>query len=181
MCSGLQRICRASTEPGHGIWIGPCVLRPQSRGTVRLRSSNPADSAAGPCRATAAATPHQPIEMPCPGSVGRSQSVEGRQHVELDVRLSTAGLQRICRASQLNRDMASRSGHVCCGRSRAARSGCARQTRPTAHCLFPIRSPSRPTSTRWCAACGSRSGLRRRRRWPHGQAAGSAEAGFGRR
>ena len=33
------------TEPGHGISIGPCVLRPQSRGTVRLRSSNPADSA----------------------------------------------------------------------------------------------------------------------------------------
>jgi choline dehydrogenase-like flavoprotein len=33
------------TEPGHGISIGPCVLRPQSRGTVRLRSKNPADSA----------------------------------------------------------------------------------------------------------------------------------------
>jgi choline dehydrogenase-like flavoprotein len=32
-------------EPGHGISIGPCVLRPQSRGTVRLRSSNPRDSA----------------------------------------------------------------------------------------------------------------------------------------
>ncbi|MFB9265047.1 GMC family oxidoreductase, partial [Bradyrhizobium erythrophlei] len=33
------------TEPGHGISIGPCVLRPQSRGTVRLRSRNPADAA----------------------------------------------------------------------------------------------------------------------------------------
>ncbi|TYO65668.1 FAD-dependent oxidoreductase [Bradyrhizobium hipponense] len=32
-------------EPGHGISIGPCVLRPQSRGSVRLRSPNPADSA----------------------------------------------------------------------------------------------------------------------------------------
>ena len=29
-------------EPGHGISIGPCVLRPQSRGSVRLRSKNPA-------------------------------------------------------------------------------------------------------------------------------------------
>ena len=32
-------------EPGHGISIGPCVLRPQSRGSVRLRSANPRDSA----------------------------------------------------------------------------------------------------------------------------------------
>ena len=32
-------------EPGHGISIGPCVLRPQSRGSVRLRSGNPRDSA----------------------------------------------------------------------------------------------------------------------------------------
>ena len=32
-------------EPGHGISIGPCFLRPQSRGTVRLRSPNPADTA----------------------------------------------------------------------------------------------------------------------------------------
>ncbi|WOH53385.1 GMC family oxidoreductase [Bradyrhizobium sp. sBnM-33] len=34
-----------AAEPGHGISIGPCVLRPQSRGSVRLRSSNPADTA----------------------------------------------------------------------------------------------------------------------------------------
>ena len=32
-------------EPGHGISIGPCFLRPQSRGTVKLRSSNPKDPA----------------------------------------------------------------------------------------------------------------------------------------
>ncbi len=32
-------------HPGHGISIGPCVLRPQSRGTVRLRSSNAKDPA----------------------------------------------------------------------------------------------------------------------------------------
>lgn len=32
-------------EPGHGIAIGPCCLRPRSRGTVKLRSSNPKDSA----------------------------------------------------------------------------------------------------------------------------------------
>lgn len=32
-------------EPGHGISIGPCVLRPQSRGSVRLRSPNPRDPA----------------------------------------------------------------------------------------------------------------------------------------
>jgi choline dehydrogenase len=32
-------------ESGHGISIGPCVLRPQSRGTVRLRSPNPTDPA----------------------------------------------------------------------------------------------------------------------------------------
>jgi choline dehydrogenase len=31
--------------PGHGISIGPCVLRPQSRGAVRLRSTKPGDSA----------------------------------------------------------------------------------------------------------------------------------------
>jgi choline dehydrogenase-like flavoprotein len=34
-----------AVEPGHGISIGPCVLRPQSRGSVRLRSANPADKA----------------------------------------------------------------------------------------------------------------------------------------
>ncbi|KAA3509811.1 FAD-binding protein [Agrobacterium vitis] len=33
------------TVPGHGISIGPCFLRPQSRGTVKLRSANPKDSA----------------------------------------------------------------------------------------------------------------------------------------
>ena len=32
-------------EPGHGIAIGPCFLRPQSRGTVKLRSANPKDAA----------------------------------------------------------------------------------------------------------------------------------------
>lgn len=32
-------------EPGHGIMVGPCVLRPKSRGTVKLRSANPNDSA----------------------------------------------------------------------------------------------------------------------------------------
>jgi choline dehydrogenase len=32
-------------EHGHGISIGPCFLRPQSRGTVKLRSANPNDSA----------------------------------------------------------------------------------------------------------------------------------------
>ena len=32
-------------EPGHGITISPCVLRPQSRGKVRLRSTNPGDPA----------------------------------------------------------------------------------------------------------------------------------------
>jgi len=32
-------------EPGHGLSIGPCFLRPRSRGTVKLRSANPADSA----------------------------------------------------------------------------------------------------------------------------------------
>jgi choline dehydrogenase len=32
-------------EPGHGISIGPCFLRPQSRGTVKLRSSDPKDPA----------------------------------------------------------------------------------------------------------------------------------------
>jgi choline dehydrogenase-like flavoprotein len=32
-------------EPGHGISIGPCFLRPQSRGTVKLRSADPKDSA----------------------------------------------------------------------------------------------------------------------------------------
>lgn len=31
--------------PGHGISIGPCFLRPQSRGTVKLRSPNAADPA----------------------------------------------------------------------------------------------------------------------------------------
>ena len=34
-----------SAHPGHGISIGPCVLRPQSRGSVRLRSANPNDAA----------------------------------------------------------------------------------------------------------------------------------------
>jgi choline dehydrogenase len=34
-----------AVEPGHGISIGPCVLRPQSRGSVRLRSTKPGDSA----------------------------------------------------------------------------------------------------------------------------------------
>lgn len=32
-------------EPGHGLSIGPCFLRPQSRGHVRLKSANPADAA----------------------------------------------------------------------------------------------------------------------------------------
>jgi choline dehydrogenase len=32
-------------EPGHGISIGPCFLRPQSRGTVKLRSANPKERA----------------------------------------------------------------------------------------------------------------------------------------
>ena len=32
-------------EAGHGISIGPCILRPKSRGTVKLRSANPKDSA----------------------------------------------------------------------------------------------------------------------------------------
>ena len=32
-------------EPGHGLSIGPCFLRPQSRGTVKLRSANPEDPA----------------------------------------------------------------------------------------------------------------------------------------
>jgi choline dehydrogenase-like flavoprotein len=32
-------------EPGHGISIGPCFLRPQSRGTVKLRSADPKDAA----------------------------------------------------------------------------------------------------------------------------------------
>nr|WP_246689293.1 GMC oxidoreductase [Mesorhizobium sp. M8A.F.Ca.ET.207.01.1.1] len=34
-----------AAEPGHGIAIGPCFLRPKSRGTVKLRSANPRDSA----------------------------------------------------------------------------------------------------------------------------------------
>lgn len=34
-----------AAEPGHGISIGPCFLRPQSRGTVKLRSANPHDAA----------------------------------------------------------------------------------------------------------------------------------------
>ncbi len=34
-----------TAEPGHGISIGPCFLRPQSRGTVKLRSANPKDTA----------------------------------------------------------------------------------------------------------------------------------------
>lgn len=34
-----------AAEPGHGISIGPCFLRPQSRGTVKLRSANPKDAA----------------------------------------------------------------------------------------------------------------------------------------
>lgn len=32
-------------EPGHGISIGPCFLRPQSRGTVKLKSADPNDPA----------------------------------------------------------------------------------------------------------------------------------------
>ncbi len=32
-------------EPGHGLSIGPCYLRPRSRGTVRLRSADPRDTA----------------------------------------------------------------------------------------------------------------------------------------
>ena len=32
-------------EAGHGISIGPCILRPKSRGTVKLRSSNAKDPA----------------------------------------------------------------------------------------------------------------------------------------
>ena len=32
-------------EPGHGISIGPCYLRPRSRGTVKLRSPNPREPA----------------------------------------------------------------------------------------------------------------------------------------
>lgn len=32
-------------EEGHGISIGPCYLRPRSRGTVRLRSAKPGDTA----------------------------------------------------------------------------------------------------------------------------------------
>ncbi len=31
--------------PGHGLSIGPCFLRPQSRGTVKLRSADPKDPA----------------------------------------------------------------------------------------------------------------------------------------
>ncbi|MGO7300679.1 GMC family oxidoreductase [Rhizobium ruizarguesonis] len=32
-------------EPGHGLSIGPCYLRPRSRGTIRLRSADPNDKA----------------------------------------------------------------------------------------------------------------------------------------
>jgi choline dehydrogenase-like flavoprotein len=32
-------------EPGHGLSINPCFLRPRSRGTVKLRSTNPRDTA----------------------------------------------------------------------------------------------------------------------------------------
>lgn len=32
-------------EPGHGLSIGPCFLRPHSRGTVKLRSADPNDAA----------------------------------------------------------------------------------------------------------------------------------------
>ena len=32
-------------EPGHGVTISPCVLRPQSRGALRLRSAKPGDPA----------------------------------------------------------------------------------------------------------------------------------------
>jgi len=35
---------RQATE-GHGLSIGPCFLRPKSRGTVKLRSANPQDAA----------------------------------------------------------------------------------------------------------------------------------------
>lgn len=34
-----------ASEPGHGISIGPCFLRPRSRGTVKLRSSDARDPA----------------------------------------------------------------------------------------------------------------------------------------
>ncbi|WP_244614277.1 MULTISPECIES: GMC family oxidoreductase [Agrobacterium] len=34
-----------TASSGHGISIGPCFLRPQSRGTVKLRSANPNDPA----------------------------------------------------------------------------------------------------------------------------------------
>src|SRR3546814_1444848 len=30
--------------PGHGITLNPCILRPTSRGTVKLRSADPKDS-----------------------------------------------------------------------------------------------------------------------------------------
>ncbi|PSJ56467.1 GMC family oxidoreductase [Pseudaminobacter soli (ex Li et al. 2025)] len=30
-------------EPGHGLSIGPCYLRPRSRGTIRLKTANPND------------------------------------------------------------------------------------------------------------------------------------------
>jgi choline dehydrogenase len=32
-------------EPGHGVSIGPCFLRPKSRGTVKLRSADPREPA----------------------------------------------------------------------------------------------------------------------------------------
>lgn len=32
-------------EPGHGLSIGPCFLRPRSRGTVKLKSADPRDGA----------------------------------------------------------------------------------------------------------------------------------------
>lgn len=35
----------APSEPMHGISVNPCILRPRSRGTVGLRSSNPRDEA----------------------------------------------------------------------------------------------------------------------------------------
>ena len=34
-----------AAEPGHGISISPCLLRPRSRGTVKLRSSDPREPA----------------------------------------------------------------------------------------------------------------------------------------
>ena len=42
---GFNGFADRAPEPGHGISIGPCFLRPQSRGTVKLRSADPKDAA----------------------------------------------------------------------------------------------------------------------------------------